>query len=523
MQGFKLGGASTRGVWGNQFHGSILRDIFFASNAATAYGATFTRGFEFDVCFCNYLGALYTNGAVISESCFRANSEFNANVCDMWYTSNRPQVNIWINGGHANTFNTPTVQGGDVGLLVSNTRNNAFNGVYAEAANCSLQLGIDGTTGHAYCNSFNGVEISGPDQYVNYPNRRGTGMRLWYASHNVFNGLEFSGMFNAWDDVDVSFSGGGGSGAQAFARVHPSGFVHSIEVTKRGSGYSSAPTVSIAGSGAGASAVATVSGGEVTAVTVREGGSGYDSYNTYQIGIGIQYWNSFANVIRGMRVPYHGSNYKPFFPAIARHPNAGTQRGVDVRDSVVGRELGNGLGDMHRYRGYGYTHYVTENGYNSTGGPGGEPVLFKEAWAYTPPAWSDMHEDDNGDRVQLSNRILSDVESGTTAEASITFGADGTMTLTGNASTSDPSDEWTVAQSAPTDTYYIRLKESGDNPTGGDSTNTWLALTSDRTWTWTTSGVETLSNTAQVDIALDAAGAQIIANCTIFVTVQETA
>jgi hypothetical protein len=43
--------------------------------------------------------------------------------------------------------------------------------------------------------------------------------------------------------------------------------IASITVTNGGSGYTSAPTVSIAGSG-GATAVATVAGGRITAITV---------------------------------------------------------------------------------------------------------------------------------------------------------------------------------------------------------------------------------------------------------------
>jgi hypothetical protein len=60
----------------------------------------------------------------------------------------------------------------------------------------------------------------------------------------------------------------------------PAGTVTSVTLTDEGSGYTSAPTVTITdlitGSGAsGASAVATVTAGVVTAVTLTSGGSGY--------------------------------------------------------------------------------------------------------------------------------------------------------------------------------------------------------------------------------------------------------
>lgn len=54
------------------------------------------------------------------------------------------------------------------------------------------------------------------------------------------------------------------------------GSVEQISITDGGSGYTSAPTVTITGSGgSGATATATISNGVVTAVTVNNGGSGY--------------------------------------------------------------------------------------------------------------------------------------------------------------------------------------------------------------------------------------------------------
>ena len=58
-----------------------------------------------------------------------------------------------------------------------------------------------------------------------------------------------------------------------------SGAINNIIVTNGGSGYSSAPTVTIAGDGTGAEATATVSGGAVTAINITAAGTGY-SYVT---------------------------------------------------------------------------------------------------------------------------------------------------------------------------------------------------------------------------------------------------
>ena len=101
----------------------------------------------------------------------------------------------------------------------------------------------------------------------------------------------------------ISIPGGGGSGAAATATVS-GGEVTAITITSGGTGYTSAPTISITGGGtgatatatvgetnvtvtpptaAGAAATATVSGGEVTAITITSGGTGYTSAPTISI------------------------------------------------------------------------------------------------------------------------------------------------------------------------------------------------------------------------------------------------
>jgi hypothetical protein len=75
----------------------------------------------------------------------------------------------------------------------------------------------------------------------------------------------------------VSFSGGGGSGAEAVAFSDSSGVLTGIYVTKPGSGYTSNPTVSVS-VGSGATFTVTrgyTSGQQIAAVGVSSGGSGY--------------------------------------------------------------------------------------------------------------------------------------------------------------------------------------------------------------------------------------------------------
>ena len=74
---------------------------------------------------------------------------------------------------------------------------------------------------------------------------------------------------------NVTLSGGGGSNAAATAVIGPvsTGAVSSITVDNAGSNYTSQPTVTITGDGTGATAVATIFGGTVTAVNLTSAGT----------------------------------------------------------------------------------------------------------------------------------------------------------------------------------------------------------------------------------------------------------
>ena len=77
----------------------------------------------------------------------------------------------------------------------------------------------------------------------------------------------------------VTVTGGGGTNAAATAVI--SGGVSSVTLTGGGSGYTAAPTISFSGGGgSGAAATATLTGGVVTAVTINNSGSGYSTAPT---------------------------------------------------------------------------------------------------------------------------------------------------------------------------------------------------------------------------------------------------
>ena len=80
----------------------------------------------------------------------------------------------------------------------------------------------------------------------------------------------------------TELTGNPGSRATATAIVMY-GFVVDRTLTSGGSGYTSAPAVTITGNGSGATATATVSGGAVTAITITSAGSGYTTGATITI------------------------------------------------------------------------------------------------------------------------------------------------------------------------------------------------------------------------------------------------
>ena len=74
----------------------------------------------------------------------------------------------------------------------------------------------------------------------------------------------------SWNEA----TGNPGSQATATATII-SGFVIGGAVTSGGSGYTSAPAVTITGNGTGAAATATVASGAVSAINITSAGSGY--------------------------------------------------------------------------------------------------------------------------------------------------------------------------------------------------------------------------------------------------------
>jgi hypothetical protein len=94
----------------------------------------------------------------------------------------------------------------------------------------------------------------------------------------VNNSITVTDGTNSWSQS----VGNPGSGATATANTIV-GFVIGATITNGGSGYTSAPTVTISGNGTGAAATATMTDGVVTGINVTSAGSGYTTGATITI------------------------------------------------------------------------------------------------------------------------------------------------------------------------------------------------------------------------------------------------
>ena len=134
--------------------------------------------------------------------------------------------------------------------------------------------------------------------------------------------------------------------------------VETITITAGGSGYSSAPTVSIAGSGAGptagtpgsgATATATVSGGAVTAITLTNGGSGYSNgaLVTFSGGGGSSA-AATASVFDGTKVYTRYNNDANLTPVILISGSTATGQFIESGFTISPDRGSDGVGDYFK-------------------------------------------------------------------------------------------------------------------------------------------------------------------------------
>lgn len=122
------------------------------------------------------------------------------------------------------------------------------------------------------------------------------------------------------------------------------------------------------------------------------------------------------------------------------------------------------------------------------------------------------------DPVDLVDSNVGDTEgSPTVASCTITVNRDGSVSFAGN--TSDAGYDWYIPGSGgtPGDNYEVKLDvDSGDAPTTG-TTGSWLALTANRSWIWTT-GAGPASLSAGCTLSIRNASTGVVADtCTLTV------
>jgi lysophospholipase L1-like esterase len=87
-------------------------------------------------------------------------------------------------------------------------------------------------------------------------------------------------VLNIYNSLAFTFSGGGGSGANAVPVV-TNGVVTGFTSLVGGSGYTSAPAVAVSGSGSGATASCTIAANAVNNIVIGAGGTGYGGFPSW--------------------------------------------------------------------------------------------------------------------------------------------------------------------------------------------------------------------------------------------------
>lgn len=366
VAGFILAGASTDAMYCSNVTSSTLDNIEVG-------GFTGTNGFNFELnVFNNTISNLFVANSTITGDCYYCGPFFNANICNMWLTSQYCTNNIHIGGGAQSTFNNLTGQVGKFGLFLEDGNSHTFNSLYTENVMTALKVGVVAGGLPESC-TFNSCSFANPGSgHADYADRI-TCVDLQNAYSMTFVSCDWGGVFQSQITVTASFSGGGGSGATALVRTHPDGNIHSIHVLRGGSGYSSPPTVTISGGGGtGATATAVLSGDEVASVTVDDGGSGYVYGDKCPSAVRFHTVRRITIIDPNIRT-FPG---EPAYPNIVRDAGADTKSRILIIGAQTSRESNNSaLGEMKGAQGLGYQHYIEELTSSGT----------IERWSYVPP------------------------------------------------------------------------------------------------------------------------------------------
>lgn len=108
----------------------------------------------------------------------------------------------------------------------------------------------------------------------------------------------------------------------------------------------------------------------------------------------------------------------------------------------------------------------------------------------------------------------------TDARVTFSVNSNGTVLVTGDTSGTLDSYNWLTPTTGST-SYYVRATPTSGTFSSG-TTGTWLALTSNRTWIteFTSNSPGSKSTTADIEIATDSAGANVVVSASVTLTAE---
>jgi hypothetical protein len=366
VSGFRITGTATSGVSVNNAQTIVVDNI-------SLWGLTATNGFVFVSTWGSAFSNLWTNGSTLTNAGFICGQDFNANDCRNWYTGSS-----FYNGGsgvsHGSSWTMVCLQDGQYGIYIGSYQGASFNGVYMENVVHPLRLGV-ASTKLARGIAFNGGDFGGP--YNTHPNYASREAVIWldYAIGCSIDGVDLSGAYNCGNAAPITFSGGGGSGAFAIARVTAAGVVQSVEVVCGGTGYTSDPTAAVGGAGSSASLTVTRSGTSVSTIAVAAGGSGYVPV---VCPVAVTYNKAFKCSINSVMFNSSFGDTSPLYPWVVRRSGADSGAGVMLLNDASWLNSANGnAATLMKTRSNNYTHALIE--YDNTGA--------LQSYVYTPPQY----------------------------------------------------------------------------------------------------------------------------------------
>jgi hypothetical protein len=266
------------------------------------------------------------------------------------------------------TFNSLVSEGCTIPLYVGGAVNSTvFNGMWLDGTR-PLILGSSVNGNSVESLTFNSGIINGPTNSASYPNYSTAvaDVDIDYASGVTFNSMLLTGsnrLYNLTGTAPITFNGtGGGSGAQAIARVNVGGSISNGTLLNPGSAYSGTITCAAGGTGSGATCTATQSGGLINTFSVS-GGTGYTSVPVMPIRYNKAYRVSF----NGTYFPTSGGAQTPLWPWVVRNTSAPATAGIHISDDLAWDSAGNfnATATLQKADGGSSQHYV--NWLNSSG------------------------------------------------------------------------------------------------------------------------------------------------------------